>query len=327
MWSFILNIFAFLGCFKLIPKCTEMFLQKNISGQDLGKRDKKKIPEAGGVISGCVFLMVTILMILIDYGPHTMDRDNFPHAQFAQMLAALLSIVFMLFLGFVDDVLDLRWRFKLILPTMASFPLLIVYYVSCNRTEVVVPLILRPFLGLDTVNLGIFYYIYMGMLAVFCTNAINILAGINGLEVGQSVVIAISVIIHNVVELILQPGGFNPVVVEAHAFSLTFMLPFFAVALALLRFNWYPSRVFVGDTFCYFSGMTFAVVAILGHFSKTMLLFFIPQILNFLLSVPQIFHVVPCPRHRLPKFDSEKDVMRPSTFQIKSLDELNFIDP
>jgi UDP-N-acetylglucosamine--dolichyl-phosphate N-acetylglucosaminephosphotransferase len=35
----------------------------------------------------------------------------------------------------------------------------------------------------------------------------------------------------------------------------------------------------VGDTFCYFAGMTFAVVGILGHFSKTMLLFFIPQVL------------------------------------------------
>jgi UDP-N-acetylglucosamine--dolichyl-phosphate N-acetylglucosaminephosphotransferase len=30
---------------------------------------------------------------------------------------------------------------------------------------------------------GVLYYIYMGMLAVFCTNAINILAGINGIEV------------------------------------------------------------------------------------------------------------------------------------------------
>lgn len=27
--------------------------------------------------------------------------------------------------------------------------------------------------------------LYMGMLAVFCTNAINIYAGINGLEAGQ----------------------------------------------------------------------------------------------------------------------------------------------
>ena len=63
----------------------------------------------------------------------------------------------------------------------------------------------------------------------------------------------------------------------------------------------YPSSWFVGDTFCYFSGMTFAVVAILGHFSKTMLLFFIPQVANFVYSVPQIFRFVPCPRHRLPR--------------------------
>lgn len=41
----------------------------------------------------------------------------------------------------------------------------------------------------------------MGMLAVFCTNAINILAGINGIEAGQSLVIAASIIIFNIVEL------------------------------------------------------------------------------------------------------------------------------
>lgn len=48
---------------------------------------------------------------------------------------------------------------------------------------------------------GILYYVYMGMLAVFCTNAINILAGINGIEAGQSLVIAASIIVFNVVEL------------------------------------------------------------------------------------------------------------------------------
>lgn len=48
---------------------------------------------------------------------------------------------------------------------------------------------------------GILYYAYMGMLAVFCTNAINILAGINGIEAGQSLVIAASIIAFNLVEL------------------------------------------------------------------------------------------------------------------------------
>lgn len=47
--------------------------------------------------------------------------------------------------------------------------------------------------------------------------------------------------------------------------------------------------------------MAFAVVAILGHFSKTLLLFFLPQIFNFVLSTPQLFRLIPCPRHRVPK--------------------------
>ncbi len=45
-----------------------------------------------------------------------------------------------------------------------------------------------------TLFLGILYYVYMGMLAVFCTNAINILAGVNGVEAGQSLVIAVSLL-------------------------------------------------------------------------------------------------------------------------------------
>lgn len=58
--------------------------------------------------------------------------------------------------------------------------------------------------------------------------------------------------------------------------------------------------------------MTFAVVAILSHFSKTVLLFFLPQIINFLYSVPQLFHIIPCPRHRLPKYSEETDLLHAS---------------
>ena len=49
--------------------------------------------------------------------------------------------------------------------------------------------------------LGPLFYVYIGMLAVFCTNAINIYAGVNGLEVGQAIVIALSVLSINVYQL------------------------------------------------------------------------------------------------------------------------------
>lgn len=82
----------------------------------------------------------------------------------------------------------------------------------------------------------------------------------------------------------------------------------------------YPSDVFVGDTFCFVSGMTFAVVGILGHFSKTVLLFFIPQVINFIYSVPQLFHFIPCPRHRLPKYVSSADCLESSRTVILKKD-------
>lgn len=218
----------------------------------------------------------------------------------------------MIFLGFADDVLNLKWRHKLFLPTISSLPLLTVYLVNFNSTTIIVPKPFRVLLGFD-LNVGILYYVYMGMLAVFCTNAINILAGINGLEVGQSWVICVSVLIHNFLEL----GGSQH---QAHVFSIYFMMPFLGVCSALLYYNWYPSRVFVGDTFCYFAGMTFAVVAILAHFSKTMMLFFIPQVFNFLYSTPQLFRLVPCPRHRLPSYDGKTDKISMSYTKFKTKD-------
>lgn len=136
----------------------------------------------------------------------------------------------MLLLGFADDVLDLRWRHKLLLPTIASLPLLMVYYVNFNSTIIIVPKPLRLWLGFS-LDLWIFYYVYMGMLAVFCTNAINILAGINGLEVGQSIIIAISILIFNIIELFGSQW-------KAHQFSIYFMLPYISTSFALFKFNW-----------------------------------------------------------------------------------------
>jgi UDP-N-acetylglucosamine--dolichyl-phosphate N-acetylglucosaminephosphotransferase len=286
-------------------------------------------PEALGIVPGAVFL-ICLIFCLVGY------TANFEAANSSKLLeinAALLSVCFMLFLGFSDDVLDWPWRVKLILPTAASLPLLCCYNGS---TTIVVPIQLRrllwaPMSGTATllgdvlgylitidanaegslVDLGYFYLLYMGMLAVFCTNAINIFAGINGLEAGQSYVIACAILVHNLVEI--ASGR----LVDNHMFSVMTMLSFTGVTLGLLQHNWYPAKVFVGDTFCYFAGMTFAVVGILGHFSKTLLLFFIPQVINFLWSTPQLFKFVPCPRHRLPFFNSVTGLMEPSTFPCK----------
>lgn len=176
-------------------------------------------------------------------------------------------------------------------------------------TSIVIPVQLQPYLG-ELLNLGPLYYIYMASVAIFSPNSINILAGINGIEVTQSIVIALLLALNDALYLITPP--YPHPATDSHLFSLYFLLPFLGISFALLWYNWYPARVFVGDTYCYFAGMVFVVVSILGHFSKTLILLLIPQIFNFVYSVPQLFGLVPCPRHRLPRFNARTGLLEPS---------------
>ena len=95
----------------------------------------------------------------------------------------------------------------------------------------------------------------------------------------------------------------------------------------------------MGDTFTLFAGMALAVAVrcalvsgavrlgadavaaqgILGHYSETLLLFFAPQIFNFVYSTPQLFRFVPCPRHRLPRLD-------PATGLLHGTDDYNLVN-
>ena len=91
-------------------------------------------------------------------------------------------------------------------------------------------IVLSPIFSSPLTSAGVLYFVYMGMLAVFCTNAINILAGINGIEVGQSLVISLSILLFNFIEL---PGHWG----AKHAFSVYLLLPFVAVSAALFKHN------------------------------------------------------------------------------------------
>ncbi|KAJ8609527.1 hypothetical protein MRB53_039085 [Persea americana] len=298
------SIVAFLASLLFIPLCSSIFIQKGLSGKDLNKVGRPVIPESMGAISAVVYLLAMLLFTPFAFYEH-LGSETFPHNKLGTYLSAVLSLQSMVILGLADDFFDLRWRHKFFIPAFASIPLLVVYYVDYGVTYVVVPTPLRAYLG-ELIDLGWMYYFYMSALSIFCTNSINILAGVNGVEVGQSVVIVLCILANDLLYITgAQPhvGPHHPAM-ESHLLSAFFALPFLGVSLALLYHNWWPARVFVGDTYCYFAGMTFATIGILGHFSKTLLLFFIPQIFNFILSAPQLFGIIPCPRHRLPRIQS-----------------------
>ncbi|KAF2455058.1 glycosyl transferase family 4-domain-containing protein [Lineolata rhizophorae] len=334
--SLALSGVAFSSSYALIRWLGDTFMRAGFKGRDMSKLRHTEIPETMGAVCAVVYLLMLIIFIPfpfykdivaatsgggnrdivleVQHVEHGRFLHRFPHNKLASFLSALLSLHSVVILGVGDDLFDIRWRHKILIPAFAAIPMLIVYFVDFGVTHVVVPTPLRPYLnGAILVDLGWLYYAYMAAIAIFCPNSINILAGINGLEVGQSLVIALLLVLNDSFYLLLPSTPYPHPATDSHLFSTFLLLPFIGVSFALLAHNWFPARVFVGDTYCYFAGMVFAVVGILGHFSKTLLLLLIPQIFNFIYSAPQLFHLVPCPRHRLPKFNPRTSLLENST--------------
>ncbi|KAH9936690.1 glycosyl transferase family 4-domain-containing protein, partial [Fomitopsis serialis] len=278
------SILALLGALYFIPLLGNTFVRASLKGRDLLKTYDDPIPESLGLVCASIYILLLILFIPFAF-------SDFFNSQYDQTRKLREGLV-------INEFPHHQFR----------------------------PL----------------YYVYMSLLSTFCTNSINILAGINGSEVSQALIIALSVILNDLLYLPwpidfriplhllgrgreLEVGGVwsagmsygSKVLVERHLFSLYFMLPLVGVCAGFMYHNWYPARAFPGDTLCYVTGMAFAVVGIQAHFSKTLLLLFLPQIFNFVLSCPQLFGLVPCPRHRVPRFDAETGLLYPSTASFK----------
>jgi len=290
------SLCGFLVTLLAIPFCKDKFTQVGISGKDINKINRSApnyaelkaqapdVPESQGFIVGAVYICCVVFC------------QPFLKDMMGPLFAGVLSISMALMIGFGDDVLDIRWRWKIILSAFSVAPLILAYD---GTTDLIIPSGIASLLGIPNVwHLGLLYRVCICLIVIFCTNSINMHAGVNGLEVGQSVVISIFIAIYDCIEIVSgrDTGSY-------HELSLFLVIPFIASSLGLMYHNWYPSAVFVGDSFTYFAGMALSVCGVLGHFTKTLFLFFIPQLINFVLSLPQLFGFIPCPRHRLPNFN------------------------
>jgi UDP-N-acetylglucosamine--dolichyl-phosphate N-acetylglucosaminephosphotransferase len=100
-------------------------------------------PEALGIVVGIVYLVIAILFQHFNFTADSMWLVEYN--------AALASVCFMVLLGFIDDVLDVPWRVKLLLPTIAALPLLMAY---AGGTSISIPKPLTSYVGVAVLELG-----------------------------------------------------------------------------------------------------------------------------------------------------------------------------
>ncbi|KAG6988998.1 zinc finger protein klf1 [Physcia stellaris] len=218
---------AFASTYSMIRWLSPVFMQAGLKGRDMSKLKKAEIPESLGadIVAATSGGGNKDLSIEEDHQIIGRSLHRFPHSK---------SVVI---LGIGDDLFDIRWRHKFFIPAFASIPVLIVYFVDYGVTNVVVPMQLEPYLG-QMVDLGWLYYAYMAAIAIFCPNSINILAGINGIEVSQSIVIGCLLLFNDLLSLYAAPSTPNPhPATDPHYFSIYLILPFLGVSFALWHHN------------------------------------------------------------------------------------------
>ncbi len=174
-----------------------------------------------------------------------------------EIFALLTTVLIAGMIGFTDDIFGwvhggMSAKFRIFLLLFAVIPLMVI-----NAGE-------STMMG---VNLGLFYPLLFVPLGIIgATTTFNFLAGYNGLEAGQGIIIL------SALSLVTWKRGNSWL-------SLILLIMVFSL-LAFYIFNKYPATVLPGDVLTYSVGALIAITAILGNIEKIAVFFFIPYILE-----------------------------------------------
>jgi len=250
-----LFLLSFLITFTIIPRWIKRAKEEKLVGKDIHKKDKRKIAEGGGIT---VFIGFTI-SIMIYIAIKTFVFKDFSKTT---EIFALLGVLFLVsIIGIFDDLLGwkkgLNIKTRLIFLIFAAIPLMVINAGNHNM------------LG---INFGLLYPLILIPLAVVGASAtFNFLAGYNGLEASQGILILFALTIVNFII-----GNFWLALISMCMVS---------SLIAFYIFNKYPARIFPGDILTYSVGAMIASIAILGNIEKIALFFFIPYILEVVLKL------------------------------------------
>jgi UDP-N-acetylglucosamine--dolichyl-phosphate N-acetylglucosaminephosphotransferase len=248
---------ALLGTWILIPRLR----RAGIVGPDVHKLEKPEIPEMGGLALVAGFGAGVLLAISL-----ATFWSRFPSLDVVALLAVLCTVLLTTLLGVTDDLIGIRQWIKALLPVVAALPLVVV--------RVGVSTLRIPFIG--QVDFGPFYALVLVPLGITgAANAVNMLAGFNGLEVGMGLV---------------AMGALAGIAASAHALTaLALLLAGIGALLGILYFNWYPARIFVGDVGTFSIGAIIAGAVIVGNFEWAGVMVIFPYALDFLIKAAHGF--------------------------------------
>ncbi|MBI5197984.1 MAG: phospho-N-acetylmuramoyl-pentapeptide-transferase [Nitrospirae bacterium] len=216
--------------------------------------DKTGTPTMGGVLIVLAILFATLLWA---------DLTN------VYVWLVLLALVGFTLIGFVDDYLKvmkkksegLKARYKFTLQVMiASIVGLVLYSLPAYSTRLSI-----PFFKQYTPDLGWFYIVFVVLVIVGASNAVNLTDGLDGLAIGPLMVAAMA---FTIVTYVTGHVKFADYLLIPHipgAGEMAILCgAMLGASLGFLWFNAYPASVFMGDVGSLPLGAVLGTVAVVS---------------------------------------------------------------
>jgi len=244
----------------ITPSFIKRMHAQGFVGKDMNKFAKPKVAELGGATVFLGFSFGIFAAIFIATYLHWIDIE------LSLLLGGLSTITMMAFIGVIDDIIGWKkgirqWQHALF-PIVAALPLMAI---AAGETTMVLPIF-------GAVNFGIIYSLILIPIGITgASNAFNMLAGFNGLEAGQGILLTGTLTI-----IALLSGQFTAAV---------FGIAMIGALIAFLTFNWFPAKIFGGDSLTLMVGTTIAVMSIIGNMETYGIILILLFFIEFLIKV------------------------------------------
>ncbi len=282
-------------------------LKKLKAGQRLSEylEEEHKSKQGTPTMGGIIFIVPTILVLVLMY---IFKKISFN----STILIVVLTFLLYSLIGFIDDYLIIKRHnnkglsesLKFILQVIVAIIFFYIFMVSGNE-----PLLWIHTLGIK-MDIGFLYGIFILLVLVASSNAVNLTDGLDGLAGSLSfiVFVTLGIITYNTGWL----EGYEEV--SLFCFSLAGSL------IGFLLFNLNPAKVFMGDTGSLSLGATMGAIAVLTRHEILLVLIGIVFVIETLTCIIQrvyykfthkrIFPMTPI-HHTFEKMGySERDIVK-----------------
>lgn len=306
-WYVFILIISFLSSFFLTPYFARLALKYNIVDKPSHRKVHRKIlPLWGGLTLGSSFLITFIILFIISFlvslfsVKQTFFSDILIWRNFLlgrQFLGVVFAGIIVIGVGALDDKFGLPPKLKLFGQLLACVILL---YFGARVFSLTIPFThfsikLFPVIG------GFFTIAWMLLLM----NSFNFIDGLDGLASGVAIISATIFFIILVNSIPHAATSFSKKSLVLASYLSIYVI---GATLGFLIFNFYPAKVFLGDSGSMFLGFLLAGITIIGALKTAATLsIFIPVIVIGIPIFDAIYAIVRRIKAGLPVSKPDKD--------------------